>query len=127
MRNVQKKTRSTIIDYRNGKYQGCVKWDTERRQGFGIVIDDDLSIYFSEWDDGKLNGLTFVYFVDGTYLYGNWRNNQPNGINIFKNSEFLLLANYHIGEPIGNAIVATTSMNYMFLLNSEQLIPKKSW
>ena len=40
----------------------------------GILIDDDLNVYCSEWDDGRMNGLTFIYMSNGTYIYGLWKN-----------------------------------------------------
>jgi hypothetical protein len=51
----------------------------------GILIDDDLNVYCSEWDDGRMNGLTFIYMTNGSYIYGLWRNNEPHGINLYRN------------------------------------------
>lgn len=39
------------IDYRNAKYQGCLN-SQNLRHGIGILIDDDLSFYISDWQKG---------------------------------------------------------------------------
>lgn len=62
------------IDYRNAKYQGLVNESTQRH-GFGILIDDDLSFYVSNWDHGKLHGPTLIYINHAQYIYGEWHNN----------------------------------------------------
>ncbi len=67
-------SRAKIIDYRNAKYQGMVN-GSNRRHGMGIVVDDDLNLYFSEWQDGKMDGLTIVFLSNGSYIYGCWKNN----------------------------------------------------
>ncbi len=63
-----------LIDYRNGKYQGHTD-HSMTRNGFGILIDDDLSFYASHWKDGKLNDSTVIYISHGKYIYGQWRDN----------------------------------------------------
>lgn len=74
-----------IIDYRNGRYQGYFNSQTEKRHGMGILVDDDMNVYCSEWEDGKMSGLTFIYMSNGSYIYGLWRNNEPHGINLYRN------------------------------------------
>jgi len=34
-----------------------------------------MNVYCSEWNDGKLDGMTFIYFNNGSYIYGLFRNN----------------------------------------------------
>ena len=63
------------LDYRNAKYQGEVDLTGSTRKGFGILIDDDLSFYASQWKEGKLNGPTVIYMSHGKYIYGQWSNN----------------------------------------------------
>ena len=63
------------IDYRNAKYQGEVDKNTGGRKGYGILIDDDLSFYASQWKNGKLNEDTVIYISHGKYIYGEWKNN----------------------------------------------------
>ena len=60
------------IDYRNARYQGLVSKDN-KRQGFGIVLDDDMNLYCSEWSKGQLNGKTLILLRNGRYLYGSWQ------------------------------------------------------
>jgi hypothetical protein len=64
----------TVVDYRNAKYQGETN-NQQHRNGFGILIDDDLSFYVSNWNDGKLNDDTMIYISHGKYIYGQWIDN----------------------------------------------------
>lgn len=65
---------SKTIDYRNGIYQGYTD-HLERRNGLGILIDDELTLYASFWKENKLNGPTLLYLSHGKYVYGQWSNN----------------------------------------------------
>jgi len=64
----------TLIDYRNARYQGETG-SKESRNGYGILIDDDLSFYASHWQDGKINDATVIYISHGKYIYGQWQDN----------------------------------------------------
>lgn len=44
----QKRSSMQIIDYRNARYQGPFDFESNRK-GFGVLIDDDLSFYASNW------------------------------------------------------------------------------
>lgn len=54
-----------VIDYRNGRYQGLLHNKTNKRNGFGIVFDDDLNLYCSEWQQGELHGMTVIVYSNG--------------------------------------------------------------
>lgn len=79
-----------MIDYRNAKYQGEIN-STQSRNGFGILVDDDLSFYASTWKDGKLNNATMIYINHGKYIYGEWKNNEPHGLNVFRIGDTVVL------------------------------------
>lgn len=59
------------IDYRNARYQGLVSKDN-KRQGFGLLLDDDMNLYCSEWNKGQMSGKTLILLRSGRYIYGNW-------------------------------------------------------
>ena len=63
-----------LIDYRNARYQGSTS-SQSLRDGFGILIDDDLSFYATNWSNGKINDGTVIYISHGKYIYGQWQNN----------------------------------------------------
>lgn len=79
------------IDYRNAKYQGEVNPSGNTRKGYGILIDDDLSFYASLWRDGKLSGPTVIYISHGKYIYGEWLNNEPHGLNVFRIADTVIV------------------------------------
>lgn len=72
------------VDYRNARYEGLIHSTTSRRHGFGILLDDDMNLYCSEWDNGRLSGSTFIALSSGHFFYGVWKNNEPNGLNIYR-------------------------------------------
>lgn len=72
------------VDYRNAKYQGPLTPGTSLRHGLGVLIDDDLSLYASHWQYNKLNGNTLIYLKHGQYVYGEWKENEPNGLNVVR-------------------------------------------
>jgi len=59
----------THIDLRNAKFQGFLN-DKQQRHGLGILLDDDLTLYFSEWQHDQLDGNTLILRMDGSFLYG---------------------------------------------------------
>lgn len=63
-----------IVDYRNAKFQGTLN-EANQRNNFGVLIDDDLSFYISNWKDNRLNASTLVYIAHGKYIYGEWKDN----------------------------------------------------
>ena len=56
-------------DLRNAKFQGFLN-DKQQRHGFGILLDDDLTLYLSEWQHDQLDGNTLILRIDGSALYG---------------------------------------------------------
>ena len=62
------------IDYRNAKYQGHTNAHSQR-EGLGILVDDDLSFYVSDWNENQLSGKTIAYLSHGKYIYGEWKDN----------------------------------------------------
>lgn len=66
-----------IVDYRNGQYEG--EFREGRREGLGMLIDDDMNIWVGEWRNNKIDGLCFIHMRNGEYLYGEWKMNLPHG------------------------------------------------
>ena len=81
------------FDYRNAKYQGEVA-ATGSRNGFGILVDDDLSFYASHWKDNRLNDSTVIYISHGKYIYGQWGHNEPNGLNVFRIGDTVVVGEF---------------------------------
>lgn len=68
-----------------------------------------------------MEGMTFVYLNNGTYMYGNWKNNEPNGINIVRNKEFIVAAIYLRGNCSQNTLAIADSINYMLVFAGEDV------
>ena len=79
------------FDYRNAKYQGEIEASNGTRKGYGILADDDLSFYASQWREGKLNGPTVIYISHGKYIYGEWMHNEPHGLNVFRIADTVIV------------------------------------
>lgn len=91
----------------------------------GILIDDDMNLYFAEWEDGKMAGSTFIFLNNGNYMYGTFRSNEPNGFAVYRNREFLLLGNYHRGTNVGSNLAITDSINHLLVFNGEEVLNKE--
>lgn len=96
--NLQYFESSTTIDLRNCKYQGLVN-SKNQWHGFGIVLDDDMTICCSEWDNDQLSGDTFVLKMNGSLLYGRCKANGFHKTTMFKNDAYSILAGFSEGKP----------------------------
>lgn len=83
-----------------------------------------MNIYLSEWSEDKLNGLTFIYLSSGNYIYGNWKNNEPHGLAVFRNQEYILLANTTSSKITDNAIAITNNLNHLMVFEGESISSK---
>ena len=86
--------RVKTIDYRNARYQGFLHSKTSKRDGLGIVLDDDMNIYFAEWKNGLVHGMTLFLTAGGRVCYGEWRDGMPCGLNVFSNKEFRIYSTF---------------------------------
>jgi hypothetical protein len=50
-----------------------------------------MNVFCSEWKNNEMDGMTFIYLNNGIYTYGNWKDNKPNGTNVFKNDTFITI------------------------------------
>ena len=57
-----------ILEYRNGIYQGHTKGN--KRNGYGMLINDDGYIMVGEWKNDLLIGKGFVFVDHAEYGYG---------------------------------------------------------
>ena len=108
----------TSIDYRNVKYQGETN-ESQTRNGFGILVDDDLSLYASHWKDGKLNDSTMIYISHGKYIYGLWRDNQPHGLNVFRIGDTIVLGEFDNGYLIKKIVIIFEKFNFVATLSEK--------
>lgn len=104
------------LDYRNAKYQGPVD-SNYQRDGLGILIDDDLSFYASNWKSGKLNGCTLIYLAQSKYIYGQWENNEPNGLNVFRICDTVVLGMFENGKLKGRVLLIFEKINFIAILS----------
>ena len=88
-----------MVDFRNGVYQGFTR--EEEPKGMGLFLDDQSVLYCSDWVRGVPEGRTAVFVSHGKYFYGEWKNGKPQGFNIFRCGDVVLLGNYVEGHLIG--------------------------
>ena len=84
------------IDYRNCRYQGQ-SLDTHQPHGEGIMLDDELRFILGTWVGGSLNGNSLIFDSHSKYIYGPWKNGVPEGINVYRGGETIMLANFENG------------------------------
>jgi hypothetical protein len=108
-----------LIDYRNAKYQGQTN-SSSQRHGFGILVDDDLSFYVSTWKNGKLNDATMIYISHGKYIYGQWTDNEPSGLNVFRIGDTVVLGEFDNGSPVNKVIIIFEKLNFLAVLEQRK-------
>lgn len=69
-KNISNYSSFKVIDFRNGRYQGLI--NNNKKHGIGMLIDDNLNIYCSEWQHDQICGTTFVW-SKAHYMYGLWK------------------------------------------------------
>lgn len=104
-----------LIDYRNARFQGFTNVQSTR-DGFGILVDDDLSFYATTWKDGKINDDTVIYISHGKYIYGQWQENEPHGLNVFRIGDTVVLGEFDNGDLIRKAIIIFEKFNFLAIL-----------
>ena len=57
-----------ILEYRNAIYQGQTK--SNKRNGSGILINDDGKILVGTWKNDQLYGQAFIVVGHGEYGFG---------------------------------------------------------
>ena len=71
-------------DFLNAAFQGFFnRKQTEQEQvleGVGVVMDDELNWFLSDWSQGQLQGPSLVRFSSGMIVYGGFKENVPAGV-----------------------------------------------
>lgn len=88
----------SCLSYRNGKYQGMLN-SSLQRHGLGVLVDDDLTFHVSNWHENRMQGPTLLYLAHARYIYGEWKNNEPHGLNVYRSGDTVLLSKYVFGVP----------------------------
>lgn len=73
-------------------------------QGLGMFMNDDLVLYTSFWKDSKLHNQTAILIGHAKYLYGKWEEGIPQGFNVFRSGDTVLLAEFQGGEYWDNLL-----------------------
>lgn len=85
-KNQQKKLEKSalsIIDYRNGKYQGSINNNSMIRQGLGTLMDHHYLLVIANWSEGKVNKQCIIIYPDNSIFYGFIDKNISNGLGCF--------------------------------------------
>lgn len=92
-----------LIDYRNAKYQGFVQ--DLQPQGFGIALDERMHFIAGSWQNGVLSGRAVVFYSHCKYIYGEWEEGVPHGLNVFRMGDTIMFACYDRGAVFGEFLV----------------------
>lgn len=92
-----------LIEYRNGYYQGITLDGTP--QGLGLFINDHSILYSAIWKEGVPSGRAAVFFSREQYIFGDWKAGKPNGFNVFRFQDIIMLGNYKYGKITGKMII----------------------
>jgi hypothetical protein len=81
-------------NYRNALYQGEISKDQGQREGKGIiyVTDNHHFIVCNSFKNNAVNSHSLFYHSHSKYHYGEWLNNLPQGVSVFRMNEVLIVA-----------------------------------
>jgi hypothetical protein len=66
-----------ILDYRNAKYQGSITGINLIRNGHALLLDPNYLFVMANWQNGKIEGHSFIVYPDDSIFYGFIDNNSP--------------------------------------------------
>jgi len=118
----------------SGKLQYCGYWDqkTNLKEGIGIQVFADGSIYEGQWKNSKPHGKGRLIHIDGDVYFGDWKEEKADGTGVYthidgsryegewsrdlqegKGKEFWpdgsnYQGEYHLGKKNGNGILHWT-------------------
>ncbi len=102
------------LEFRNGLYQGFQT--NNKPEGYGLILDDHMRLYASEWVDGQPDGRTLVFNGSGKYIYGLWQNGLPNGFVIFRSGELVLVGHFNNGRLEGEFITLFERQGFLVVV-----------
>ena len=102
------------IELRNAIYQGeKLEFQFE---GLGMLMNDDLILYTSFWKGSKLNSHTAILIGHSKYMYGKWENGLPQGFNVFRSGDTVLLGEFQQGKILGQFAVIFERQGFVAVL-----------
>lgn len=85
-----------------------------------MLVDDDLSFYSSQWEQGRLNNSTVIYISHGKYIYGQWKDNEPHGLNVFRIGDTVVLGEFDCGRLCKKILVIFEKLNFVVVIEENQ-------
>jgi hypothetical protein len=73
-----------------------------RRNGLGVLVNDEGMSYVGEWKGGNLSGEGLVFFPYGGFLFGDFVNNEMLGVGVMKIASTLIVGNFTKSKLHGN-------------------------
>ena len=84
----------------------------QRPHSLGFFLDDDLLLHCSTWESGSLNHQTAILVSHSKYMYGDWKQGKPNGVNIFRMGDTVLIGNFESGTLVGDFVIIFERQNF---------------
>lgn len=79
----RRETRDSVTLENGARYQGEWHLDTNVRQGKGVQVWPDGSMYEGYWADNKANGKGRLIHADGDVYDGNWKDDKAHGFGTY--------------------------------------------
>jgi hypothetical protein len=87
------------LQYRNAVYQGGYDLNNQALAQSGLVYfyDDKHIVACQSFLNDEFNGPSLFIHDSQNYLYGQWNNNKPCGVSVFRLLDTVVIANYENG------------------------------
>lgn len=74
-----------MLEVSGARYEGQINIKSQEKEGFGIQIAREESIYEGQWKSNKYHGIGRMISGGGKYIYeGQYENGKPQGKGILK-------------------------------------------
>lgn len=86
--------RNFMVDYRDAKYQGEISDYLKLPNGTGMLMNIDYLLVISYWQEGMIDGPTFILFPEGNIYYGDIKETRVSGYNSYQISKRNFIYSY---------------------------------
>ena len=97
-------------------YKGTWNMKTFKKEGYGILFDENGNKYIGEFKNDKFEGKGLLISINGDYFIGNWKNGVMDGKGIFYSNEkkFKYEGNFADNKFNGNGKIIYDDKSYIF-------------
>lgn len=80
-------------------------------------MDDNCNFMCSQWKEDRINGPSLLCLRGGLKLYGNWVDNQMEGINVLEKGDYKVVGRFNKGVLEGKIIASNSQTQCVYTIS----------